>query len=434
MNSISKTIKRNFIYSFAEKISRAVLSLASLIIVGRYLGPESYGYLNYLIAVITYFQLLGAFGLDQVLIGMLIREKEKEIVIFWHSLIFKAIMSALSFALYLAFLYYNNEISWISVFFGLAITSSVFDNSRIYLESQNKHEVVSKVEMAYQILTASLKILFCVFKFPISFIFILFVLDFIIPKLFLILKIKKSHLRFEKQNLKLEKDDFVKYFKAGVYHCFSTVFVILYMKIDQVMVGSMLGMMPLGNYAAAVRLADAWYFLPVMIAAVLYPASLIEGRERNNRNLQVIFDLTFWMSVCIVTLAMFFNDELYRVLFGDQFTVDKSVLNLLFISGIFISITVSTNAWLNLTGAKEVLFIRTFAGAATNIALNLYLIPKYGLSGCAWATLIAYGVTCLFTFFARDSLECGRYLLRSLNVFGVYRRLEALRSGDTHGK
>lgn len=427
-------LKKNFLFSFFEKISRAGLSLFSLVIVGRYLGPESYGYLNYLLAIITYFQLLGVFGLDQILIGMLVRDKENEVLIFWQSLIFKTTMSCLSFCFYLVFLFYRNEISWESILFGFAITGSIFDNSRIYLESQNKHATVSKVEIFYQMITAALKITLCILKFPVSFIFSLFVLDFLVPKIILLLILKDTQLKMSKTAFSMNLSDFKKFFKAGIYHCFSTVFVILYMKIDQVMVGSMLGMIPLGNYAAAVRLSDAWYFLPVMVASVLYPSCLREGRELDNRNLQSIFDLTLWVSIVIVGLALLFNDHLYMLLFGDRFEVDKHVLNLLFISGVFISITISTNAWLNLKGAKEVLFIRTLVGAATNISLNFYLIPLYGLIGCTWATLIAYAVTCLLTFVAKDSRECGKYFMKSLNVFEVYRRLLELRSGDQYGK
>jgi O-antigen/teichoic acid export membrane protein len=425
-------LKKNFIFSFVEKIFRAVLSVTSLVIVGRYLGPESYGLLNYLIAVVTYFQLVGVFGLDHVLVGMLVKEQENRDIIFWQSLKFKTIMSLLSYIFYLGYLGFHGELTWYSSFFGLAILGALLDNSRIYLESQNKHDVISKVEMLYQLITSIIKIILCYLKIPVTIIFLVFLFDFIIPKFMLLLRLKSSNLNYQLLSIALKWKDLVRFFKSGIYHFFSMIFVLLYMKIDQVMVGNILGMKQLGNYAAAVRLSDAWYFIPVTIASVFYPASLLEAREKNNRNLQLIFDLTLWISLLVVGFAFIINDRLYEFMFGDGFYIEKAVLNLLFVSGILISITVSTNAWLNMKGASKVLFVRTLVGAVVNISLNYYLIPRFGLIGCAWATLIAYTITCLLTLLAKDSKECGIYFLNSFNLPQLFLRLNQFRVGNHH--
>ena len=47
------------------------------------------------------------------------------------------------------------------------------------------------------------------------------------------------------------------------------------MKIDQVMIKEMLGAEAVGQYAAAVRLSEVWYFIPIIIASSLFPAIVI---------------------------------------------------------------------------------------------------------------------------------------------------------------
>ncbi len=418
------SVKKNFVFSFTEKVFRAAFSFISLGIVARYLGPEQYGTLSYLLALVSYFQLLGAFGLDQVLMRLLVGQSDKMQETFWESVIFKSFFSLVSLGLYVLFLYLNGEINTISILFGISILASVFDNNRILLETRNQHHIVAKIEIIYQMTSAMLKIVLCEFNFGIPLIFSLFVLDFFVTKLIMVIVVKNEVFPIRKINMSLQTFKF--YIKAGGFHCLSTIFVIVYMKIDQVLVGKMMGMNALGNYSAAVRLSDAWYFLPMTVSSVFYPLALLYQKEKDNRYIQLIFDLTFWVSVVVIGVALFFSDEIFFLMFGDRFMVDKLLLNLLFYSGFFISLCISTAAWLNVKGDRKIIFLRSLLGALTNIILNLFLIPSYGLVGCGFATLISYGVTFLITFAHADSKECVTYMFRSVNFFKSFFRLHKI--------
>ena len=48
--------------------------------------------------------------------------------------------------------------------------------------------------------------------------------------------------------------------------------ILIYMKIDQVMLKELVGTETVGTYAAAVKLCEVWYHIPVLIAVSLYPA------------------------------------------------------------------------------------------------------------------------------------------------------------------
>jgi len=377
-------VKRNTIYSFLEKICRAALTFISLSLVARYLGPHDFGYLNYLLAILTYFQLLGSFGLDQVLIRLFIQEKESHLILFWKSFFFKTLLSLFSFFLYFLFLYLTDNLSFINLFLGFIISSSIFDNNRIYLESHNQHHVVAKLEILYQIVTFFLKVLCIEFNLGINTIYLIFVLDFLVTKILLSIFIFNNVFPIPQFTFKFS--DLVYFFKAGGFHCLSTIFTIAYMKADQIMVGEMMGMAELGNYSAAVRVSDAWYFIPVTVSSVFFPLAVTQYEKKQNSFLQLIFDLNTWLSIFVITFALFFSDEIFSALFGEKFVVDQVVITLLFFSGFFISLSVSTAAWLNVKNSRKIFFIRTFLGATFNILLNLYMIPRYGLVGAAIST------------------------------------------------
>ena len=415
------SVKKNIFFSFTEKFLRAALSFVSLGIVARYLGPEQYGTLSYLLALVSYFQLLGAFGLDQVLMRLLVSQSERMQETFWESVIFKSFFSSASLGLYVLFLYLNGEVSSLSILFGIAILASVFDNNRILLETKNQHHVVAKIEVIYQLSSASFKIIFCEFEFGVPLIFSLFVLDFFVTKIVMLVAIKNVVFPIKKLNLRFKTLKF--YTKAGFLHCLSTIFVIVYMKIDQVLVGKMMGMNALGNYSAAVRVSDAWYFIPMTISSIFYPLALLNQKEKDNKYLQLIFDLTLWVAVIIIGIAFLFSDEIFHLMFGGNFIVNKLLLNVLFYNGFLISLCISTASWLNVKGDRKIIFVRSMTGAFINIVLNLYMIPRLGLIGCGFASLISYGVTFIITFAHSESQECLTYLKRSLNLYDFYFRL-----------
>jgi len=56
------------------------------------------------------------------------------------------------------------------------------------------------------------------------------------------------------------------------------VVIMIYMRIDQVMIKAMLDNKAVGNYAAAVKLSEAWYFIPMVICSSLFPA-IINAKE-----------------------------------------------------------------------------------------------------------------------------------------------------------
>ena len=60
----------------------------------------------------------------------------------------------------------------------------------------------------------------------------------------------------------------------------SGLVISVYMKIDQVMIKHLIDDNAVGIYAAAVKVSEIWYFIPVVIASSLFPA-IINSRKIN---------------------------------------------------------------------------------------------------------------------------------------------------------
>lgn len=173
----------------------------------------------------------------------------------------------------------------------------------------------------------------------------------------------------------------------------SAVAIAVYMTIDQVMLGLQTTAEEVGLYAAAVRLSEATLLLPMVVIASVSPLLAQLHRDDPSRYLAATVRLvrTFTaVSVVIAVVGGSLAGIAISVLLGDAFTESRSVLMMLLVANVFVFQTVATSAWIVNEGLQRAYMVRTLSGAALNVLLNLYMIPRYGGDGAAVSTLVAY--------------------------------------------
>ncbi|MEO8165115.1 MAG: polysaccharide biosynthesis C-terminal domain-containing protein, partial [Betaproteobacteria bacterium] len=82
-------------------------------------------------------------------------------------------------------------------------------------------------------------------------------------------------------------------------------------------------------------------------------------------------------------------------------------------STVFVFLGVTSSSWLLVENLTAVSFYRTALGAVANIALNLLLIPAFGLVGAAWATLLSMAIATFGVFVDSRSRLVGTMMLRA---------------------
>jgi O-antigen/teichoic acid export membrane protein len=173
---------------------------------------------------------------------------------------------------------------------------------------------------------------------------------------------------------------------------FSGLIIMIYMRIDQIMIKEMLGDKEVGLYSAAVRLSEAWYFIPMIITNSLFPAIVSAKKvseELYYARLQRLYTFMVWMAIGIALPMTFLSDWLVTLLYGGEYREAGRVLMIHIWAGVFVFLGVAFGRYLLVENLSKKTFYRTFFGAVTNMALNLILIPRYGIYGAAIATLIA---------------------------------------------
>ena len=209
---------------------------------------------------------------------------------------------------------------------------------------------------------------------------------------------------------------------------------VVYMRIDQVMLGWMAAEAELGRYGIAVRIADVALLLPMALQTAFY-ASLVRAHarapERFDGHMQRLYDVMALASMAAMVTVGVAATLLLVPVFGAAYAGALPMVLVLLLSLPAIFLGWARNALLTVRGWLWTSPAAAAIGAITNVLLNLLLIPPYGALGAAWATVFscwiaAYGGG-LFLPWLRPA---ARGMTRSLNPVAAAIRLWRIQRGE----
>ncbi|MNB97970.1 colanic acid exporter [compost metagenome] len=183
--------------------------------------------------------------------------------------------------------------------------------------------------------------------------------------------------------------------KQGWVIYLGSIFAVIYIKVDQVMLKWLVGAEEVGIYSVAAQLSEAWYFVPTAIVASFFP-KLIELHATNNKlfndRLQQIFDFLFILALAVSAVVTLISEPLIRLFFGESYIDSAPILSIHVWAGVFIFMRALFSRWILIENALMFSLITQGLGALANVLLNLLLIPDYGGKGAAIATLLSYSL------------------------------------------
>jgi len=171
--------------------------------------------------------------------------------------------------------------------------------------------------------------------------------------------------------------------------------IMIYLRIDQVMLREILGNEEVGIYSAAARISEVWYFVPMAICASVFPSILrakIRGEAIYYQRLQQLFSLMSALALSIVIPMTILSRGVVVLIFGERYAEAGPVLAIHIWAAVFVFWGVAQEHWNVAEGFLRNSLYRTVAGAVMNVVLNLVLIPSHGSVGAAIATVVSYGV------------------------------------------
>lgn len=408
MNKISKYYQslkiylHNTLWIMGDKFLGLGLGFLVAVLLARHLGPSDYGTYSYVMSMVSLFSVAGHMGLAGLVTRELVKHPEDTGQILGTTLGLKLIGMTAGYIGLLIYAYfyeglYTQEFLLIAIA-GATLVLSCVGIIDYWFQSYVKAKYVSIANLTSLIISALLKLAFIFMGLGLTYFIVTNVIQVIILGLLLIIFYKnistlslKSWSFSKAKALELLSQSWLVF--AG------SIFAILNLKIDQVMLKWYQGAEQVGIYAVAAQLSEAWYFIPTAIVASFFP-KLIQLKKDNNQQyllrLQQLFSVLFFIAFSVAFVVSLGGDLLIRTFFGVRYLASSSVLTVHIWAAIFIFMRALFSRWILIEDALVFSLITQGFGALINILLNYFWINEYGVMGAAYATLFSYASSSFF--------------------------------------
>ena len=388
---------KNSVITFTSRILIFLLWITISILLARSLGPELRGIYALIIFVYTVMLRLGSLGLETAN-TYFTGSKQYEV----KDIVSNSLLNCLLIGSMLILLFYiifhinsvqeyfnSNNVTpaylWLVVLtIPFSLLSLFLINIFLGLEEITTYNKINVFRYSCH-LTALVVFLFIIqqglFGAVISHVITSVIVTFV--SIYLIQKVTKIDISFSPDLAK----NAIRY---GLKAYWGNLAQFLNYRLDILLISAFLAPVAVGYYSIAVGMAETIWILPGAIGTVLFPrVSSLSDTDANSLTPKIARHTYFIIFVCVV-LLFFFASKLIELLFGPAFLPSQRPL-LILLPGI-IAVAGSKTLTADLSGRGKPQFgaAAALVSLAINIPLNIYMIPKWGISGAALASSVAY--------------------------------------------
>lgn len=385
---------KNTSWLIAEQFLRIIAGLLVGIWVARYLGPQQFGLFSYALAFTAIFAGIAKLGLDGIIVRELINHPDKRDAYLGTAFWLKVMGSIIVMLLMAAVIPFTNNDATTNLFIFIIACGLVFQSFEVvefYFQSQVLAKLISICKIIQLSLSSLIKIYLVITEAELIWFVLVTTVDALSLAIcyFSAYRLQKATVFYTCFNFIIAK----RLLKDSWPLIFSSIVVMIYMRIDQIMIKQMLDEYEVGIYSAAIRLSEAFYFIPTIITASLFPAILNAKKishELYMLRMQRLYTMMVWTAIIIAIPITIFSDWIVFVLYGNDYSTSADILMIHVWSGIFVFLTVSSGKYLTSEGLTRKIFYRNLSGMILNVMLNFKMIPLYGGVGAALATLASW--------------------------------------------
>ncbi|MFH1358681.1 MAG: flippase [archaeon] len=218
----------------------------------------------------------------------------------------------------------------------------------------------------------------------------LFIIGFIICK-YKLPEIFKSYKLNKKEKSKVRKELFNYSWPLMLFTIISSFFY----WIDTFAIGYFQNTLEVGLYNAAVPIVSLLYIAPTIFVQLLFPLITKEYAKKNYNTIKELSkQVTKWILILnlpMLAIMLLFPGTILNILFGAEFvtTATENALRLLAIGVFFPATLFISNNLISMAGKSKTILLNMVVVAIVNIVLNILLVPKYGIEGAAFSTMIS---------------------------------------------
>lgn len=398
----------------ADKVVRMGVALVVSVWIARYLGPKDFGLLNYAIAFVAIFSVFASMGLQGIVIRDLVRRPDERKTLLASAFFLRLIGAALSIglaAIVVVILRPDDHMAWaLVIILATALLPQAADVIDFLYQAEANVKPVVLIRNGVFLLFAGVKVAIILGQGTVITFAIAFSAEILLVAIVFLLYADRSGLSFRFRDV--TRAECLRLAKESWPLVFAGLSIAVYMRIDQVMLGEMLGDTAVGIYSAAVRISEVWYFIPVSIMAAVGPTLTAlhqTSREAYESKLASVMGVLVWMAILFAIGLTFLSPRIISGLYGMEYEAAAPILVIHGWAAVFVSLGIAGGYWLTNAGLLKFSMYQSIAGAFINVSANMVLIPWLGIVGAAISTVLSQAIS---AFLFNIMMPPTRYLFK----------------------
>lgn len=203
----------------------------------------------------------------------------------------------------------------------------------------------------------------------------------------------------------------------------SAISIVLYLKVDQMMIFNLLGEVAAGEYAMAIKIVEASYLAPMVTSSALLPFFSVKSQNSLNR-----FHEALKAYFCAMTMVSFIVASACYALalivvdfyFVNRYTSVPQIVLYMLPTIPIVYFSVLKGPWSIINNRQRANATYTCVGLILNVLLNYFLVSRYGAFGAVVATFTSQlAVNIVLPCFVVKDREVIRLLIESVYISHV---------------
>jgi len=395
-----RKIAGNAGWLMVDRIVRMGFGVVVGVLIARYLGPSLFGSLSFATSFIALFASLATLGLDSIVARNIVRAEAEAPRILGTAFVLRmgaAVAAALISVIVVRTIQPDDGVTRLLV--GILSLGYVFqacDTIDAYFQANVRSKLTVLAKNAAFLGIAGVRILLIYWRAPLWSFAAAQVAELALGALGMTFAYVRGGGRM--MQWRFEARRAAELLRQSWPIMLTGISIMIYMRIDVVMLKLMQGDHAVGIYGTATRLSEAWYFVAVAIVSSVSPAII---RAKGNPGLYYgriakLFSLMTFIGMFVGAAVALCSHWIIHVLYSDEFLPAAPVLAVHVWASVFVFLGLAQDPWNISENLMKLGFYRTLAGAIINVGLNLVLIPRYSAMGAAVATVVSYSIAGVF--------------------------------------
>lgn len=394
-----KKYVNNTLWLFFDRFFNLVVAFAVGVAVTKYLGPEQFGLLSYSKSIASFILIVSSLGFESLLHREFLDTEDHGKVM---GTAFVLRLGAASLAVFLTFLTLvltNTDaltMHLIVIFSSVAVFESTYA-IRSFFQSIVKSRLTAIAALVQSIVLAVFKLLFIYLGFTVVYFAGITLFGSVVYAIMIV----RNYLA-NSGDIKSWRVDwhYAKLLLSDTWPLMiASMVTFVYMKTDMIIIKHLMTNEAVGQYSVIIRMTELWYYVPILLCNSIFPAIFRSKKESEKLFVQRLKYLHHFLFVFAILLGIgtwMFGEDIVLLLFGDAYMEAAQLLKLYIWTCLFIFLGVAGNQWIIVENLQRTRLIFNVGGALLNVGLNYLLIPKYGIEGAIYATLVAQAFVGVF--------------------------------------